>query len=244
MLHTTPPQSQTTPTSLPRPPNQNIKTMKQDIPRLPAPPAPSPTRRPKTRGLLRPPRRTNAFVWCAAFACVIFSILLILAGIATLIVFLVIKPRHPSFETTAASLNSIYLDTPEYFNGDLTFLANFSNPNHKMDVQFEYLNIELYFSDRLIATQSLQPFAQRRGEARLEAVHMISSEVYLPLKLSMELQKQVQSNRVQYNIRGTFRVRANLGLSHFSYWLYGRCQIELTGPPSGVLVARSCSTKR
>ncbi|KAF8391705.1 hypothetical protein HHK36_024014 [Tetracentron sinense] len=194
--------------------------------------------------LLRPPRRTNPITWCGAILCLIFSLFLILAGIVTLIIFLVIRPRYPLFDTTSASLNSIYLDSPEYFNGDFIFLANFSNPNRKIDITFEYLDIELYFFDRLIATQAIQPFTQRRGEARLESVHMVSSLVYLPPNLAMDLQKQVQSNRVKYNIRGTFRVRARLGVSHFSYWLYGRCQLEMTGPPNGVLVARSCRTKR
>ncbi|KAK9156420.1 hypothetical protein Sjap_003900 [Stephania japonica] len=194
--------------------------------------------------LLRPPRPTNPLIWCTAVLCVIFSVLLIVAGIATLVIFLSVKPKRPLFDTTVASLNSIYLDSTEYFNGDFIFLANFTNPNRKIDVRFEYLDIELYFFDRLIANQVLEPFTERRGEARLQSVHLISSEVYLPLNLSLELRKQIQSNRVKYNIRGTFRVRASIGLIHFSYWLYGRCQIEMTGPPSGVLISRSCRTKR
>ncbi|XP_008777695.2 NDR1/HIN1-like protein 6 [Phoenix dactylifera] len=199
---------------------------------------------PRKNGLLRPRQRTNPMIWCAAVLCVIFSLLLIFAGIVTLIVFLVIKPRNPLFDTTSASLNSIYLDSPSYLNGDLTFLANFSNPNHKIDVMFEYSSIELYFYDRLLSAQALQPFAQRRGESRLESVHMISSEVYLPPELIMELQEQVRRNRIVYNIRGTFKVKVSVGVGHLSYWLYGRCQIELTAPPSGVLVARSCRTKK
>jgi hypothetical protein len=106
------------------------------------------------------------------------------------------------------------------------------------------VDIELYFSNRLIGTQALQPFTQRSRETRLESVHIISSLVYLPQNLAVELQRQVQSNKVNYNIRGTFKVRANMGLLHYSYWLHGRCEIEMTGPPTGVIVARSCRTKR
>ncbi|XP_077236607.1 late embryogenesis abundant (LEA) hydroxyproline-rich glycoprotein family [Tasmannia lanceolata] len=254
MLSITPqPQKETKPNTLyllPPPPNHTRKTMNQETPEsrlLGGKTRKAPrslTGKTSKAVLLRPPHRTNGFIWCGAIVCFIFSIILILAGISTLIVFLVIKPKYPSFETTSASLNSIYIDSPEYFNGDLTILANFSNPNRKIDIRYEYLVIELYFHNRLIATQALQPFTLRKGEVRLEAVHMVSSLVYLPLNLALELQKQVQSNRVWYNIRGTFRIRAILGLGHFSYWLYGRCQMDLTSPPSGVLVARSCRTKR
>ncbi|GLU24027.1 hypothetical protein SLE2022_399960 [Rubroshorea leprosula] len=195
--------------------------------------------------LLQPqPRRTKPVVWCGAILCLIFSLVLIFLGIATLIIFLAVKPRNPVFDTPNASLNTIYFDSPEYFNGDFVFLASFSNPNKKIDVRFEYIDIGLFFNDKLIATQSIQPFSQRRGEARLESVHLLSSLVYLPRNLAMELRKQVMSNRVQYNIRGTFKVRATLGRIHFSYWLHGTCQLEMTGPPTGALVSHTCRTKR
>ncbi|XP_073311630.1 uncharacterized protein At1g08160 [Primulina huaijiensis] len=200
--------------------------------------------RSREQPILREPRRTNPIVWCGAILCLIFSLLLIFFGIATLIIFVAIKPRNPVFDTPVASLNAIYFDSPEILNGDIVFLANFSNPNRKLYVRFEYLYIELYFSENLIASQVLQPFSQNPGEARFLSVHLISSLVHLPLNLSLELQKQGQRNRVVYNIKGTFRVKVKLGMVHYSYWLRGNCQLEMTSPPNGVLVTHSCRTKR
>ncbi|XP_048425177.1 uncharacterized protein At1g08160 [Pyrus x bretschneideri] len=200
--------------------------------------------KPTKQTILRQPQRTNPLIWCCAIACLIFSLILIFFGIATLILFLVIKPKTPSFDIPNARLNTIYFDSPEYFNGDFTFLANFSNPNRKIDIRFEYLDMELYFSDRLIATQSLAPFTQRPGKGRLGSVRLISSLVYLPVNHAVALRTQVQNNQVNYNMRGTFKVRASLGMIHFSYWLHSRCQLQMTGPPTGVLVARSCKSKR
>ncbi|CBI39848.3 unnamed protein product, partial [Vitis vinifera] len=152
----------------------------------PAPNTPDPGTRIVTKQatLLRQPRRTNPMVWCCAILCLIFSLILIFFGIATLIIFLVIKPKTPLFDIPGVSLSSVYFDSPEYFNGDFTFLANFSNPNRK-------INFILY--------QAWFPCPQ---------------------------------------------IWANLGLTHFSYWLHGRCQLDMTGPPTGVLVTRSCRTKR
>ncbi|KAK6230026.1 hypothetical protein QUC31_001544 [Theobroma cacao] len=238
-----PPQKQTTPVSL----DQIVISKPVLNQQAPASKKPDPDSTENSRKpLLRQPhtRRTNPLIWCSAILCLIFCLILILFGVATLIIFLSIKPRIPAFDTPNASLNGIYFDSPEYFNGDFTFLANFSNPNRRIDVRFEYLVIELYFHDRLIGTQAVQPFSQRRGEARLESVHFISSLVYLPQNLGVELQKQVLSNRVNYNIRGTFKVRANLGLIHFSYWLHSRCELLMSSPPTGVLVSHRCKTKR
>ncbi|KAI4306258.1 hypothetical protein L6164_029551 [Bauhinia variegata] len=204
-----------------------------------------------TRKESRPPtlrgpklQRTNPVVWCTAVLCLIFSLILILFGVATLIIFLTFKPRNPLFDIPNASLNAVYFDSPQYFNGDFILLANFSNPNRKMDVKFESSDIELFFLDRLISSQAIQPFTQRRRENRLQTVHFISSLVFLPQDVGVNLQRQVQSNKVEYNVRATFRVRVYLGLFHLRYWLHSRCQLEITGPPTGVLVARRCITKR
>ncbi|OAY63123.1 hypothetical protein ACMD2_15422 [Ananas comosus] len=209
--------------------------------------------RPSKHQLLRHRRRTNPLVWCFAILCFLFSLLLIFAGILILVVFLLIKPRNPQFHASAASLNGIYIDSPPtvapsapgyyYLNGDLTLLANISNPNPHIDVAFRYLSVELYFRDRLIAAQGLAPFAQRRGEARVASLHMVTSEVGLPRELAAAMAEEVRRGRVSYIVRGTFKVRASLGFGHLTYWVYGRCDIDLSPPPSGVLLASSCSTK-
>lgn len=190
------------------------------------------------------PRQTNPIIWCFAFLCLLFSLLLIFLGIATLIIFLVVKPRNPLFDIPNARLSTIYFDAPEYLNGDFTVLANFTNPNRRIDIRYENADMELFFGDRLIATQAIQPFSQRKREVRLQPVHLISSLVFLPQNSGLVLRQQVQNNKVIYNIRGTFRVKASLGIIHYSYWLHSRCQLVMTSPPTGVLVARSCKTKR
>lgn len=194
--------------------------------------------------ILRRPRRTNPIVWFGAILCLLFSLLLIFFGITTLIIFVGVKPRNPVFDTPAASLSVIYFDYPEFLNGDITFLANITNPNRKLSVRFEYLNIELYFSESLIATQVLQPFSQKPGDVRLIQVHLLSSLVYLPPNLALQLQKQEQRNRVVYNIKANFRVKVQLGVVHYSYSLHGNCELEMTGPPNGALIKHNCRTKR
>ncbi|CAH8279826.1 unnamed protein product [Arabidopsis lyrata] len=39
-------------------------------------------------------------------------------------------------------------------------------------------------------------------------------------------------------------VKAVLGIIHYSYWLKGSCQLQLTSPPAGSLLSRNCTTKR
>ncbi|XP_048129400.1 uncharacterized protein LOC115754166 [Rhodamnia argentea] len=136
-------------------------------------------------------------MWCSAILCLLFSLILIFFGIATSRIFVAIKPRCPLFDICAANINCIYFDSWVYLNGDWILLANFSNPIKKPDVS---------------------------TLAYMESVHTISTLAYMPPNLGVQLQEKVHhSNKVSYYVRGTFKVRATLGLVHFSYWLHGRC---------------------
>ncbi|KAG6387496.1 hypothetical protein SASPL_152688 [Salvia splendens] len=199
---------------------------------------------PKQPILRRPRRRTNPMVWLGAVLCLVFSLLLIFFGITTLIIFVGIKPQSPVLDIPAATLSVIYFDSPQFLNGDITFLANFTNPNRKLGVKFEYLNVELYFSGSLIASEVVEPFRQRAGEVRLIQVHLLSSLVYLQPNLAIRLLKQEQRNRVVYEIKANFRVKFEVGVVHYSYALHGNCVIEMTSPPNGALITRHCTTKR
>ncbi|GFP90978.1 uncharacterized protein at1g08160 [Phtheirospermum japonicum] len=174
----------------------------------------------------------------------LFSILIIFLGIATLIVYLAVQPKSPSFDTPAASVRAIYFNPPEFINGDITFLANVSNPNRRLNVRFEHMHVDLYFSESLIASQVLVPFSERPGEARLVSIRLLTSAVYLPSNLAIEIQRQAVRNRIVYDIKGAFRVKFKTGLVHYSYWLHTECRLEMTSPPNSVLITHSCATKR
>ncbi|KAH0899571.1 hypothetical protein HID58_049139, partial [Brassica napus] len=196
---------------------------------------------------LPPPSRdqTNAMTWSAAFCCVIFWIILILGGLIVLIVYLVYRPRSPHIDISSANLNAAYLDMGFLLNGDLTFLANFTNPNKKSSVEFNYITFDLYYYNTLIATSYVAPFEIPKKMSMFASVHLVSSQVRLQQEQSRELQRQIETGPVLLNLRGTFHARSNLGaLFRYSYRLHTHCSFSLNSPPSGTMRARRCSTKR
>ncbi|CAA7062647.1 unnamed protein product [Microthlaspi erraticum] len=93
--------------------------------------------------------------------------------------------------------------------------------------------VQLLFNKNLIAAQEIQPFSLTKTEARLEPIHLISLiPNSLPVKDEMELQRQVENNKVVYEVEGTFKVKAYFGFLHFSSTLVGRCVIEMVSPPT------------
>ncbi|CAL9243743.1 unnamed protein product, partial [Arabidopsis halleri] len=141
---------------------------------------------------------------------------------------------HHAWETPSL-LNTILFGSPVYFDGDMLLQLNFTNPNKKQSVRLENLSVELWFADTKIATQGVLP---------LEPIRLVSDSIFLPVNHMVELRRQVASNRIDYEIRSKFTVKAVLGIIHYSYWLKGSCQLQLTSPPAGSLLSRNCTTKR
>ncbi|XP_029127338.1 uncharacterized protein LOC109799495 [Cajanus cajan] len=155
------------------------------------------------------------------------------------------RPQSPHFDVSSVTLNAAYLDLGYLLNADLTMLANFTNPNKKVHVDFSSVIIYLYYGSTLIATQYVEPFSAARLQSRFANIHMVSSQVQLPLRESQRLVKQMESNGVLLEVRGVFRARSKLGsILRYSYNLYGRCSVMLTRPPDGILLKKKCRTKR
>ncbi|CAI0463791.1 unnamed protein product [Linum tenue] len=191
------------------------------------------------------PRKTKITTWCAAVCCAIFWIAIFLVGLIVLIVYLVYRPHNPRFEVSDATLNAAYLDAGSLLNADVSVLANFTNPNRKVAVEFGSLIVDLYYGSTLIATQFIQPFSADRAGSRFVNLELVTSQVRIPLEDSKKLEEQINKNTVTFNVKGVFRVRSKLGsFLRYSYKLYGHCTIVTTGPPNGILRGKRCITKR
>ncbi|KAI9113924.1 hypothetical protein K1719_015175 [Acacia pycnantha] len=252
------------PRDKPRRPNKLIPTPgpssahEPHVPHQPITPPPPPSPRPQSSprhhdrrghryGGLRVPdqKKTKPHTWLFAIFCLIFWLVIIIGGLIVLIVYLVFRPQSPNFEVSSASLNAAYLDMGYLLNADVTLLANFTNPNKKVHVDFSTTMIYLYYGSTLIATQYVEPFSTSRAESRFATIRMVASQVQLPLAETQRLVKQVQSNGIILEVKGVFRARSTLGrILRYSYNLYGYCTIMLTRPPGGVLIKRNCRTKR
>ncbi|KAG6422366.1 hypothetical protein SASPL_118934 [Salvia splendens] len=201
----------------------------------------------RPHGLIHAPtsQRTKPVTWLVGAMCMLFWILVIVGGLIVLIVYLVFRPHSPWFDISTATINAAYLDMGYLLNADVTVLANFSNPNTKVKVDFSYAILDLYIDNKFIVTSYIPGFAVMRGESRFANVHMVASQVALSTAQSMQLQKQIEQGRMKVDIKGLFKARSKLGgIFHYSYWMYAHCQLLLSGPPTGVLIRKKCVTKK
>lgn len=190
--------------------------------------------------------RTPTIARLFAVICTLLWVTVILGGLAVIIIYLTFKPRSPQFDISSATLNTAYIDSGSLLNADLTFLANISNPNKKIDIYFDFFGVDLYYGTTLIATTAVDSFSEMRQEAKLGNFHLVSSQVALPLKGIQRLKNELANSTVSFNVKGMFRTKSSLGRNflHFKYWLHGRCSIVVSSPPYGALLSSKCKTKR
>ncbi|KAK9074641.1 hypothetical protein SSX86_007239 [Deinandra increscens subsp. villosa] len=192
-----------------------------------------------------PPRKTKGLTWLVAICCVLFWIIIILGGLVLLIIYLAYRPRYPKFDITNASFNAAYLDLGYLLNSDVTLLANFTNPNKKVDVEFRYMVVNLYFEGTLIAARYVEPLSVPPKGYKLRDVHMVSSQIRFSKTHTTQLNEQIRTGRVRFEAKSYLRTTSTLGgFFRYSYWLHGHCIFEVGGPPSGSLLRKSCATKR
>nr|XP_043627160.1 uncharacterized protein LOC122598639 [Erigeron canadensis] len=208
-------------------------------------PPPPTSHRPSPPMRVPPTRKTTPLGWLLAICCVLFWIIIILGGLILLIFYLAFRPKYPKFDIASASLNAAYLDLGYLLNGDMTLLANFTNPNKKVNVEFRYMVINLYFEGTLIAARYVEPLSVSRKGYELRDVHLVSSQIPFSKTHVAHLNQQMRLGRVMFELKSFLRTTSNLGgFFRYSYWLYGRCNFVVSGPPSGILVAKHCVTKR
>lgn len=183
-------------------------------------------------------------MWFGAVFCAIFWVLIIVGGVVVLIVYLIFRPKSPRFDVATANLNAAYLDMGYLLNADMNMLANFTNPNKKVSVDFSSMILYLYYGNTLIATQFIAPFSASKEESMLVNVHMVSSQIRLPILERQRLQKQIERSGIILQVKGIVRARSNFGtLLRYSYWLRSDCRLIVGGPPGGVLIRSNCKTK-
>lgn len=192
-------------------------------------------------------RRTHVCIWGIALLGSLLAIAIILSGLAVLIGYLLFHPKLPKLDVIKASLNNIYLDTTtDLYNSEMVALLSINNPNDRVDVRYEYINFKLFFRNDMVATQILEPFAQRRGNTTLlMALSMFSTDkIITPLSVQI-MTAQARNNSIEYQLVGDLKTVAKLGtLARIPYWLNVNCRLHFTTPPKGVLQHRECTTTR
>lgn len=220
-------------------------------------PEPLPRDHPSYRS--RPSRRRCSpccyfFAW---FVGIIVTILFLL-GITALVLYLVLQPKAPSFSVTDASTSLFNLSTQPlqsapssgafaYLNADVTFTVEAQNPNKKIGIYYDSVDVTLYYDGTQIGNGSLPAFYQgHRNTTNLE-LEMKGQDVPLSTSIGQALQQSVtdQSN-LSLQVITVTKVRVKVGgWSSGASTFQVKCDVQISNPLAGnvQLISKSCKLK-
>ncbi|XP_010241655.1 PREDICTED: uncharacterized protein At1g08160 [Nelumbo nucifera] len=190
----------------------------------PAPAAPRSTQKaPSSRpGLLR------------ASAITILA-LIILAGLAVIIIWLVIRPRRLEYTIEDGSIHGFDLKY-NHLNASFDFVIRAYNPNKKVSVYYDSVEVDVSYDDQTLAMDVVEPFFQPHRNVTHFQVKPVARLVPLLGSVSRDLRLEKSSGGVELAVRVKARIRFKVGM-----WKSTKRTLRVTCSP--VVVHLSSSSK-
>ncbi|KAJ9188772.1 hypothetical protein P3X46_000136 [Hevea brasiliensis] len=132
--------------------------------------------------------------------------LIFLVGLAVLIIWLVIKPKQLVYSIENGSVSNFNLKY-NHLNASFDFLIRAGNPNRRITIYYDTIDVSLSYDDQTIAFNTLEPFHQpRRNVTQLEA-KLEARDAALSNGLSKDLMHEKAAGKVQLDVRIKARIR-------------------------------------
>lgn len=163
-------------------------------------PAPHPTQ--------KPARPRPSFLRIIA---IVILILIILFGLAVLITWLSIRPKHLVYIVEEASIHNFNIDNSNRLNSTFDFVVRAHNPNTRVSIYYDSIEARVEYDDQILARDAVPPFFQsHKNVSRLE-VKLKSQSVALFGSVPKDLKLERSSGEVELSVAMKARVRLKVG---------------------------------
>ncbi|XP_021720550.1 NDR1/HIN1-like protein 10 [Chenopodium quinoa] len=136
----------------------------------------------------------------------------IIFGVILLIVWLVLRPRVPSFSVDSLTLTSLNTSTsPSQISGTWSFHFSVANPNHKLHVYYDEIEARLFYRNSLLSQNQLPPFDQGTKSITTMDAHLVASSAYLNSDLVNKLKDDRSRGSVKFDVQMMAVVRFKAG---------------------------------
>lgn len=224
-------------------------------------PTPLPPDHPSYTRARRRRRRRSPCCCCCAWVCSILAIIIILLGVAVLVLYLVLEPKTPQFSVTGATISTFNVTTQPilasnaspgaslYLNADVTFVVQAQNPNKKIGIFYDAVDVTLFYEGAEIGAGSIPAFYQGHQSTASLDLRMKGEDVALTPSIGLDLQTSLQSDggSISLEARTIAQVRIKVGSwksrdSKFEV----DCDVQISNPSAAGnahLLSKSCTFK-
>ncbi|XP_065867889.1 uncharacterized protein At1g08160 [Euphorbia lathyris] len=161
------------------------------------PPPSQPVRSPQSR-LLR------------LVAVVILS-LIVLVGVAVLITWLIIRPKQVIYSIDTGTVNNFNLRN-NHLNASFDFLIRAHNPNRRISIYYDSIDVSVSYDDQTIAFNTVEPFHQPRWNITQVEAKIEARNVALSSGLAKDLKVEKSSGQLKLDVGIKARIRFKVGV--------------------------------
>ncbi len=198
-------------------------------------------------------RRRRILKACLASLCGLLVIFVLLLGLAALIVWLILRPKSPSWslrDVQVVTLNvqfyrsgrRLYSTGPQdtlllnpQLNADLYFTIEAENANKKIKLVYDTINVYSSYADYRFGHTNVPPFLQGYRNTTLLHPELKAQSVPVAVNLGYALQNDIRNNKVLLQIQVDVKARVKIGsYKSFSFWVHTSCDIAVTAPGNGL----------
>lgn len=167
-------------------------------PPAPAPPPPQQAARPRYSRLLR-------------LISIIILALIVLLGLAVLIIWLAVKPKGLIYVVEDGSIHGFRLSN-NHLNATFDFVMRAYNPNKKVSIYYDSMEVSVAYDDQNLASNGVQPFYQGHRNATRLDVKLVAQSLVLSGSVSKDLQLEKSSGKVELEVKVKARIRFKVGI--------------------------------
>eukprot|EP00250_Pteridium_aquilinum_P001050 c11244_g1_i2 orf=9-830(-) len=230
----------------------------------PPPPPPTPPRGPYslppvyTQG--EPPRRfarrRSPCCCCCCYICAIAATLLLILFVLAAILYLLLQPKAPTFSITRAYITEFNMTAEPrkgggskgpalYLQTNVNFTVVAGNPNKKIGIQYEQINVELDYEGMEIGEGSVLSVYVGQRESEEMELQVKGMDTLLGKRVGLGLQKAVQvGSSLWVQVKTVARVRIRVwGFQSRDAKVRIDCNVELSRPlphSGATLLSKSC----
>ncbi|MED6134151.1 hypothetical protein PIB30_034679 [Stylosanthes scabra] len=137
--------------------------------------------------------------------------LIILVGIAVLITWLVLRPKRLVYSVEDAAIHNFNLTDADHLNSNFYFTIRAYNPNRRVSVYYDSVEVSVRYEDQTLATNAVQPFFQgHKNVTRLHA-SLSAQTVALFGNVPKDLKLERTSGDIELDVWIKARIRFKVG---------------------------------
>lgn len=197
-------------------------------------------------------RRRDPCCRCAAWFCGLLVALILAIGIAVLVFFLVVHPKAPKYNVMDVRLQSFSVSPASdgstfVLNALTTYEVEARNPNRKIGIYYDTINIDVLSEGVVIGEGSIPPFYQGHRNTTVIIGDLRASNVPLESTVGNSLLNAQRSGRIPLYVAVDVRARIKIGSwrsPHF--WVRVRCDVSVNPDVASgsQVVSKKCQVKR